>query len=79
MSTTPALSNNPAARFLETAQASRPKGYTESNQVRVRAAVTKRSEAPQVAKALNRLDKVLDSGKDLKAEVPRGFYINIQV
>ncbi len=79
MSTTPAISNNPAARFLETAQTGRPKGYAESNRVRVRAAVTKRSEAPQVAKALNRLDKVLDSGKDMKTDVPRGFYINIQV
>ncbi len=79
MSMPPAISNNPAARFLESAPTSRPKGYSESNQVRVRAAVTKRSEAPQVAKALNRLDKVLDSGKDLKTEVPRGFYINIQV
>ncbi len=79
MSTTPVLTNNPAGRFLESVQTSRPKGYGESHQVRVRAAVTKRSEAPQVAKALNRLDKILDSGRDLKAEVPRGFYVNIQV
>ena len=53
--------------------------YRDSNEVRARAAVTRASDSRSVQKALVRLDQVLDSGRPLRADVPRGYYINIRV
>lgn len=44
-----------------------------------RAAVTRTSETPATQGALSRLDRVLRGGHAPRADVPRGYYINIQV
>lgn len=44
-----------------------------------RAAVTQSSETPATQGALNRLDRVLRGGHAPRSDVPRGYYINIQV
>ena len=57
----------------------RPSIYHEAREVGFRARVTRTAEAPGDQRALQRLDKLLNSGEPLDADVPRGFYINIQV
>lgn len=54
-------------------------GYREAHQVRIRAAVTRPSDPPAVQKAITRLDQIMESGRALRGDVPRGFYLNIQV
>lgn len=58
---------------------SRPKGYREAREVEIRAAVTRPEDSPPLRAALVRLDRVLSSGKPLREDVPRGFYLNIRV
>ena len=57
----------------------RPKGYRESRDVEIRAAATRPEDPPRVRAALVRLDRLLTSGKPLREDVPRGFYLNIRV
>ena len=58
---------------------SRPKGYRESRNVEIRAAATRPEDPPRVRAALIRFDRLLSSGKPLREDVPRGFYLNIRV
>ena len=58
---------------------SRPKGYQESREVEVRAAVTRPDDSPQTRAALVRLDRLLSKGTPLRQDVPRGFYLNIRI
>ena len=57
----------------------RPRGYSSAEQVRNRAAVTNPNETPHERRALNRLDKVLDNVTAPRADVPRGYYLDIKV
>ena len=56
-----------------------PRGYQDVREVKARAAVAQSSDSPEERQAVARLNQVLESGKPLDAEVPRGFYLNIQV
>ncbi len=57
----------------------RPAGYDSARDVTVRAATGRPSESPQERNALSRLARVLAAGDPPPADVPRGFYLNIQV
>ncbi len=73
---------NTVLNSLDTQQprtSAKPKGYQAAREVRVRAAVTRTSENPLQRKAVSRLDRLLDANRPLRKDVPRGFYINIQV
>ena len=54
-------------------------GYREAHQVRVRAAATRSSDTPALQKAMTRLDRIMLSGRPLRGDVPRGYYLNIKV
>jgi len=56
-----------------------PEAYKASDEVRTRAAVTRSNDTIHNRKALQRLDQVLNSGRPLKDEVPRGFYLDLKV
>ena len=53
--------------------------YREAHQVRIRAAATRPSDPPAVQKAITRLDQIMHSGRPLRGDVPRGYYVNIEV
>ena len=57
----------------------RPRGYQSADQVNNRAAVTSANESPQERRAITRLDKALDAKKPPATDVPRGYYLDIQV
>ncbi len=57
----------------------RPPANDTALDVKVRAAVGRRSDSPEERNALSRLARVLDAGDAPAADVPRGFYLNIQV
>lgn len=57
----------------------RPAGYDTARDVKVRAAAGRRSDSPEERNALSRLARVLDAGDPPAANVPRGYYLNIQV
>lgn len=57
----------------------RPRGYQSADQVRNRAAVSNPNETPHERRALSRLSKVLDNVNMPRADVPRGFYLDIKV
>ena len=50
-----------------------------AQQAQIRAKVMREPENPKVERALTRLDRILGSNQQPRAEVPRGFYINIEV
>ena len=56
----------------------RPKGYSTAEQVRNRAAVTNPNETPHERRALDRLDKILANINPPRADVPRGYYLDIK-
>ena len=47
--------------------------------MRALASVTQNAESPETKKALGRLGRVLASSEPPRTDVPRGFYVNIQV
>jgi len=55
----------------------RPSIYNEAREVGFRARVTRATETSGEQRALQRLDKLLNSEEPLDPNVPRGFYINI--
>ena len=57
----------------------RPAGSDTARDVKVRAAAGRQSESPEGRTALSRLARVLAAGDPPPADVPRGFYLNIQV
>ena len=61
------------------AVASQPRAYAAAREVRVMASVTENAESPATKRALGRLGRVLASSEPPRADVPRGFYVNIQV
>ncbi len=54
-------------------------GYRASRDVKTRAAVTRSDETIQNRQALKRLDLILKTGRPLKDEVPRGYYLDLKV
>ncbi|MBL6957356.1 MAG: hypothetical protein ISR52_00115 [Rhodospirillales bacterium] len=60
-------------------EARRPRGYQAAREVTARASVTESNETPRNRKALDRLEQFMDAGKAPRDDVPRGFYLNIQV
>jgi len=60
---------------------SRTGGYQAESvrEVRARAAVTDQRESEAERRGLRRLNQVLDQDRPLREDVPRGFYLNIQV
>jgi hypothetical protein len=36
-------------------------------------------DGPEVRRAVDKLNRVLDSGRPLRHDVPRGFYLNLRV
>lgn len=54
-------------------------GYRAAREVEQRAAITRHDYEPAFLRAVDRLNKLLDSGKPLRDDVPRGFHLNIQV
>ena len=67
--------NGPAVAPLGT----KAQGYREAHQVRIRAAATRPSDPPMVQKAITRLDQIMESNRPLRGDVPRGFYLNIEI
>ena len=57
----------------------RPRVYKDAREVEIRAAVSRPDESPEQKAALSRLGRILDSGRPLKRDVPRGFYLNIRI
>jgi len=57
----------------------RPRGYSGAEQVRNRAAVSNPNETPHERRALNRLGKVMENVNQPRADVPRGYYLDIKV
>ena len=53
--------------------------FRQAEAVSKRAEVTEFRQSPQNAKAIQKLDQTLDSGQELRNDVPRGHYINILV
>jgi hypothetical protein len=63
-----------------TAQAAQsPESYRTARAAGIRAAVMREPESPRVERALARLDRVLSSDGPPNEQVPRGFYINIEI
>ena len=56
-----------------------PESYRTARAAGIRAAVMREPESPRVEHALARLDQVLSSERPPNDQVPRGFYINIEV
>lgn len=50
-----------------------------AREARSRAAVTQSKDSPEIQGAMNRLDRVLRGGHPPRSDVPRGYYVNIQV
>ncbi|MEO5337196.1 MAG: hypothetical protein H7841_09915 [Magnetospirillum sp. WYHS-4] len=50
-----------------------------AREARSRAAVTQSDDSPALRGALGRLDRVLRGGAPPRTDVPRGYYVNIQV
>ena len=69
--------NIPARAIALTTE--RPRGYDTAAEVKNRAGATPSNETPAERKALNRLDTVLDSQRPPRPDVPRGFYINLNI
>jgi hypothetical protein len=57
----------------------RPRGYQGADQVMNRAAVSNPNETPHERRALLRLGKVMSNVNPPRADVPRGFYLDIKV
>ncbi len=57
----------------------RPAGYHTAGDVKVRAAAGRQSDSPEERTALSKLVRVLAAGDPPTADVPRGYYLNIQV
>ncbi|MSO91845.1 MAG: hypothetical protein EXQ86_00405 [Rhodospirillales bacterium] len=62
-----------------TSTAEIPRTLQTVRDVRVRAAALAEPETEGERKAMRRLDHVLTSDEPLNTEVPRGYYLNIQV
>lgn len=50
-----------------------------ARQAKTRAAAYQQPDEPGTRQALNRLDKILSTGRPLRDDVPRGYYVNINV
>ena len=59
--------------------ANQPRAYAEAREVRALASVSENADSPETKRALGRLGQVLASSEPPSADVPRGFYVNIQV
>ncbi len=59
--------------------ANQPRAYADAREVRALASVSENAESPETKRALGRLGRVLASREPPRADVPRGFYVNIQV
>ena len=57
----------------------KPASYRLAEEAQMRASVMREPVSPRVEKALARLDRQLASPQELRANVPRGFYINIEI
>ncbi len=58
---------------------SRPAGYQANNEVRLRANVATPNESPEQRGAINRLDRAMAADEPPRADVPRGYYLDISV
>jgi hypothetical protein len=67
------------ATIASTRRADALGGYGSANEVARQAAMTQPMNGAEFERAVNRLNKVLDAGSDLRNDVPRGFYLNIRV
>ncbi len=54
-------------------------GYHASREVENQARVTRPMDDPEFHRAIDRLNRHLDSEKPLRHDVPRGFYLNIRI
>lgn len=62
-----------------TVQPEPPGVYREGLEVRARASVSDNKDSPATKRALGRLARLLATTKSPRADVPRGFYLNIRV
>lgn len=53
--------------------------YNTAREVEARAKVTQTTETPQFRKALDKLSNSLDKDEPLRDDVPRGYYLNVEV
>ena len=56
-----------------------PRTLQTIRDIKARASVSADPESEVERKAMNRLARALTSGEPLNTEVPRGYYLNIQV
>ncbi len=58
---------------------SQPRAHADAREMRALASVTENAESPATKRVLGRLGRVLASSEPPRADLPRGFYVNIQV
>lgn len=54
-------------------------GYRTGKEVEFHARVMEFSESPEFKRAMHKLDKVTRGETPLRDDVPRGYYLNIQI
>lgn len=57
----------------------RRSSFATAREARAYASVSREGDSPENRKALQRLDRMLGSGRPLREDVPRGYYLNIRV
>ena len=72
-------SSLPAALSPIGIQVAERSSYGQAREASIRAAVSVRKDSNQVQRAVTRLDTLLDGDQKPRANVPRGYYINIRV
>jgi len=73
------LQGNVAGKVARPERQQAISGYSASREVENQARVTKPMEGSEFCRMVDRLNRLLDSGKPLRHDVPRGFYLNIRV
>lgn len=53
--------------------------YRETREAGRQAAGVRPSDSPQERVAVKRLDRFIDSGRQFRTDVPRGFYFNVRI
>ena len=53
--------------------------YTTAREAEAQARISQTTETPKFRQALDRLNRILDRDKPLRDDVPRGYYLNIEI
>ena len=56
-----------------------PESHRQARETPPPAPFARRTDPPDVQRALERLDRIVQAGRPLKGNVPRGYYLNIRI